>query len=59
MGKGVLSKLVVFGNKLFANGAGESTQTKKDLVTIESIMGEVSSFRIWRDGNFWFLLLIS
>ena len=53
VGKGVLSKLVVFGNKLFANIAGESTQTKKDLVTIESIIGEVSSFRSsWRDGNF-------
>ena len=46
-------EIVVFGNKLFANIAGESTQTKKDLVTIESIMGEVSSFRSsWRDGNF-------
>ena len=38
VGKGVLSKIVVFGNTLFANIAGESTQDKKDLVTLESIV---------------------
>jgi type IV pilus assembly protein PilY1 len=53
VGQGVLSRLVVFGNKLFANIAGQSTQDKTDLVVIDSGMGDVDSFRsAWREGNF-------
>ena len=53
VGQGVLSRLVVFANKLFANIAGKSIQSKTDLVVIDSGMGDVSSFRnSWREGNF-------
>ena len=53
VGKGVLSKIVVFGSRLFANIAGESTQDKKDLVTLDSIAGDTSGLRSsWREGNF-------
>ena len=53
VGLGVLSRLVVFANKLFANIAGKSIQDKTDLVVIDSGMGDVSSFRnSWREGNF-------
>jgi type IV pilus assembly protein PilY1 len=53
VGKGVLSKIVVFGSRLFANIAGESTQDKKDLVTLESIAGDTRGLRnSWREGNF-------
>ena len=53
VGQGVLSRLVVFANKLFANIAGKSIQNKTDLVVIDSGMGDVSSFRnSWREGNF-------
>jgi type IV pilus assembly protein PilY1 len=53
VGKGVLSKIVVFGSRLFANIAGESTQDKKDLVTLDSIAGDTRGLRnSWREGNF-------
>ena len=53
VGQWVLSRLVVFANKLFANIAGKSIQSKTDLVVIDSGMGDVSSFRnSWREGNF-------
>lgn len=53
VGTGVLSRLVVFANKLFANIAGKSTQDKTDLVVIDSGIGDVDSFRNnWREGNF-------
>ena len=53
VGQGVLSRLVVFADKLFANIAGKSTQSKTDLVVIDSGMGDVDSFRNnWREGNF-------
>jgi type IV pilus assembly protein PilY1 len=49
----VLSKLVVFGNKLFANIAGASTQDKTDLVQLDSIQEDVETIRSsWREGNF-------
>ena len=52
VGQGVLSRLVVFANKLFANIAGKSTQSKTDLVVIDAGMGDVDSFRNnWREGN--------
>ena len=53
VGQGVLSRLVVFANKLFANIAGKSIQNKTDLVVIDTGMGDVESFRSsWREGNF-------
>ena len=43
----------MFGSRLFANIAGESTQDKKDLVTLESIAGDTRGLRnSWREGNF-------
>ena len=53
VGSGVLSKLVAFGNKLFANIAGRSTQEKTDLVQLEGIQEDVEAMRSsWREGNF-------
>ena len=53
VGSGVLSKLVAFGNKLFANIAGKSTQDKTDLVQLNSIQEDVEAMRSsWREGNF-------
>ena len=53
VGDGVLSKLVVFGNKLFANIAGQSTQDKTDLVQLEGIQEDVGIIRSsWKEGNF-------
>ena len=50
---GVLSELVVFADKLFANIACKSIQDKTDLVVIDSGMGDIESFRnSWREGNF-------
>ena len=52
VGQGVLSKIVTFAGKLFANIAGQSTGAKKDLVSIDSGAGEVSIYRSsWR-GNY-------
>ena len=53
VGKGVLSRLVVFANKLFANIAGKSEQEKTDLVIIDTGESDIDSFRnSWRDANF-------
>ena len=53
VGQGVLSRLVVFANRLFANIAGKSIQSKTDLVVIDTGMGDIESFRSsWREGNF-------
>ena len=49
VGQGVLSRIVFFAGKLFANIAGQSTQSKKDLVTLQAASGEVSTYRSsWR-----------
>jgi type IV pilus assembly protein PilY1 len=49
VGQGVLSKIVVFADKLFANIAGQSSGGKKDLVTTSAGHGEVSTYRSsWR-----------
>ena len=49
VGQGVLSRIVFFAGKLFANIAGQSTQNKKDLVTLDAAAGEVSTYRSsWR-----------
>ena len=56
VGAGVLSKVIVFGNKLFANIAGEaniaSSQIgRQDLVSINSGAAEIESFRnSWREN---------
>ena len=53
VGQGVLSRLVVFANKLFANIAGKSEQEKTDLVIIDTGESDIDSFRnSWRDANF-------
>ena len=53
VGQGVLSRLVVFANKLFANIAGKSEQEKTDLVIIDTGEIDIDSFRnSWRDANF-------
>ena len=53
VGQGVLSRLVVFANKLFANIAGKSEQEKTDLVIIDTGESDIDSFRnSWRDVNF-------
>ena len=57
VGVGVLSKIIVFGKKLFANIAGEASDeasqgARKDLVTINGANVEIESFRnSWR-GNY-------
>ena len=49
VGQGVLSRIVFFAGKLFANIAGQSTQNKKDLVTLDAASGDVSTYRSsWR-----------
>tara|TARA_B100001057_G_scaffold200015_1_gene200707 strand:- start:2427 stop:6530 length:4104 start_codon:yes stop_codon:yes gene_type:complete len=51
VGQGVLSRIVFFAGKLFANIAGQSTQNKKDLVTLDAAAGEVSTYRSsWRQN---------
>ena len=53
VGDGVLSKIVTFGDKLFANIAGQSTGTKKDLVQKLTIANTEGIIRTnWREGNF-------
>ena len=49
--RGVLSKIVVFAGKLFANIAGQSAGSIKDLVSIEAAAGGTSSYRSsWRQN---------
>ena len=51
VGQGVLSKIVVFADKLFANIAGQSAGNKKDLVEIKSGQGAASSYRnSWKEN---------
>ena len=51
VGQGVLSRIVTFSNKLFANIAGQSTQALRDLVTLDTGIGGVSSYRSsWRQN---------
>ena len=51
VGQGVLSRIVFFANKLFANIAGQSTQSKKDLVVLDAAAGEVTTYRSsWRNN---------
>ena len=51
VGTGVLSKIVVFANKLFANIAGQTNQDIKDLVAIDGGVGDVTTYRnSWRSN---------
>ena len=52
VGTGVLSKIVSFGTKLYANISGESTNTDKDdIVVIDSIDTGLINYRSsWRDA---------
>ena len=51
VGTGILSKIVVFADKLFANIAGQSTGKKKDLVEIKAGQGELSTYRSsWKEN---------
>jgi type IV pilus assembly protein PilY1 len=50
VGQGVLSRIVTFAGKLFANIAGQST-SGKDLVTMKAAAGEVTTYRSsWRQN---------
>ena len=52
VGQGVLSRIVIFANKLFANIAGQSTsKVKKDLVILDAAAGGTTSYRSsWRQN---------
>ena len=51
VGIGVLSRIVVFANKLFANIAGETNTDIKDLVAIDGGVGDVNTYRnSWRSN---------
>ena len=51
VGQGVLSKIVTFGDRLFANIAGKSGLSKSDFVSIGSGAGDVSVYRnSWRQN---------
>ena len=50
VGKGILSKLVVFADRLFANIAGSSTnKNNPNLVTLQAGQGSITTYRSsWR-----------
>ena len=51
VGQGILSKIVVFADKLFANIAGQSTGNKKDLVEVKAGQGTLSTYRSsWKEN---------
>ena len=51
VGKGVLTKIVFFKDKLFANIAGESNQNIKDLVALDIPAGDITGYRgSWREN---------
>ena len=51
VGQGVLSRIVTFAGKIFANIAGQSTQNKKDLVVLQGATSDVSTYRSsWRNN---------
>ena len=53
VGRGVLSKIVFFGNKLFANIAGQSNQENTSIVQLNQIQEDVGIIRSsWKEGNF-------
>ena len=49
VGQGVLTSIVTFGGKIFANIAGQSNQAVKDLVTLQGAAADVDTYRSsWR-----------
>ena len=52
VGKGVVSGVVFFGNKVFANISGKSAGAIADIVAIDAATGEISTNRkSWRENN--------
>ena len=52
VGKGVLSEIVLFAGKIFANISGKSLGAVGDLVTLDAATGDVSTYRkSWRENN--------
>ena len=52
VGKGVLSEIVLFAGKIFANISGKSLGAVTDLVTLDAATGDVNSYRkSWRENN--------
>ena len=52
VGTGAISKIVIFGDDLYANIAGESSLGgRKDIIVIKSATGDTNSFRLnWREN---------
>ena len=51
VGKGVLSEIVLFAGKIFANISGKSLGAVADLVTLDAATGEVQTYRkSWREN---------
>ena len=51
VGKGVLSRIVIFAGQYFANIAGETNKGLKDLVVIDGAVGDVNTYRnSWRSN---------
>ena len=51
VGQGVLSRIVFFAGKLFANIAGQSSGSKKDLVTLDAAASGATTYRSsWRQN---------
>ena len=51
VGKGVLSKIVFFAGKLFANISGKSAGKIGDLITLDAATGDVQNYRTsWREN---------
>ena len=49
VGQGVLTSIISFGGKIFANIAGQSNQAVKDLVTLQGAAADVDTYRSsWR-----------
>ncbi|MDC3120470.1 PilC/PilY family type IV pilus protein [Candidatus Pelagibacter sp.] len=52
VGKGVLSEIVLFAGKIFANISGKSLGSVTDLVTLDAATGESNTYRkSWRENN--------
>ena len=51
VGKGVLSKIVFFAGKIFANISGQSAGSVSDIVTLDAASGDVDTYRTsWREN---------
>ena len=51
VGEGALSKIVAFNGNLYANIAGETNTGPKDLIILESLVGDIEQLRIdWKEN---------